>query len=255
MRQATTAQRRRRGRPARRHSRDRDSPRDRRGSGDRREGRQRSAERAGAARGRQSGHESERRRRRRRRRRRGLGKRKKFVSGERNSFSIRTEEKNRSLSPSRQVSSLLRLSFSQCMFSSSSASFSASDTSKPTDASVLRSARKRCHAARDAYASCVDASGTPPSARGTAQGLVVPRGCAQLREAFEKACKKSWVSFVAVETREREGKKTKTNAMPSSLSTSSLPSSLFSPSSLSSAHLLTHPDEQRNRSTTSTSCE
>ena len=71
------------------------------------------------------------------------------------------------------------------MFSSSSASSSsASDTPTATDASVLRSARKRCHAARDAYAACVDASGTPPSARGTARGLVVP-GSQPIKRAAE----------------------------------------------------------------------
>ena len=79
------------------------------------------------------------------------------------------------------------------MFSSSSASPVSSETSATTDSSVLRSSRKRCHAARDAYAECVDASGTPPSARGTAQGLVVPPQCATLRAAFEQSCKKSWV--------------------------------------------------------------
>jgi len=155
-------------------------------SGDRRGG---SAERtAGAARGRQGGHEKVRGAMGERDARRRETERNWKVQ----QTSISELKKKKTLEHSSPSPSLFLSLSRRCM--SSPAPASSSSSSDTSDASVLRSARRRCHAARDAYAACLDASGSPPTARGARGGLVVPQQCSRLREEFERACKKSWVS-------------------------------------------------------------
>lgn len=57
-----------------------------------------------------------------------------------------------------------------------------------TDSAVLREARQRCHKARDEFFSCIEASG-----EAFVLGGPPPASCKKQRQAFEAACKASWV--------------------------------------------------------------
>ena len=64
------------------------------------------------------------------------------------------------------------------------------------DASVLKSSRSACWAARDAWVACADSAGAPPptpAQLAAGEKAAVPPTCAAKRAAFEAACSKSWV--------------------------------------------------------------
>jgi len=64
------------------------------------------------------------------------------------------------------------------------------------DASVLKSSRSACWAARDAWVACADSAGAPPptpAQLAAGETAAVPPTCAAKRAAFEAACSKSWV--------------------------------------------------------------
>lgn len=55
--------------------------------------------------------------------------------------------------------------------------------------SVLKTAREKCHKARDDFYKCVEETGEPFNPE-TGE---IPRGCRRQRKAFEQACRASWV--------------------------------------------------------------
>jgi hypothetical protein len=66
------------------------------------------------------------------------------------------------------------------------------------DATVLKSARSACHAARDAWTACAEAASDAPrtpAQLAAGEPVTVPPACRAVRAAFEAACSKSWVRF------------------------------------------------------------
>ncbi|GLC36517.1 hypothetical protein PLESTB_000157000 [Pleodorina starrii] len=59
---------------------------------------------------------------------------------------------------------------------------------EPPSGLLSRTARKACHAARDAFYSCVREQGAD-----FVPGAPIPAKCKQLRQQFEGACPGSWL--------------------------------------------------------------
>eukprot|EP00884_Botryococcus_braunii_P008220 jgi/Botrbrau1/1739/Bobra.116_2s0079.1 len=55
--------------------------------------------------------------------------------------------------------------------------------------SVLKEARQRCHKAKDAYYKCLEENSVV-----SPEVATVPAACKNLRSAFEKECRPSWVN-------------------------------------------------------------
>lgn len=60
---------------------------------------------------------------------------------------------------------------------------------KQDEHGVLKSSRKKCYEARDAFFACVDELGS-----GFQAGQPVPADCKDLRKKYEECCSASWVA-------------------------------------------------------------
>ena len=67
-------------------------------------------------------------------------------------------------------------------------------TTTTTTTGSIRAARVACRDARDAYHRCADAAATTDSDSDSAATATATATCRRAREAYERACPRSWVT-------------------------------------------------------------